>query len=139
MIDFDGTVKVIDFGIAKAHSNLHTTQKGKYKGKPAYMAPEYINGSHYDHRFDQFSLGVIFWELICDKKLFTGKNYIDVLKKSINVKSLFQDFTMKIFPANCKKLFLRCLIRIRENVITPYKKLLKNYLKFYTLWMKTIL
>ena len=76
MIDFDGTVKVIDFGIAKAHSNLHTTQKGKYKGKPAYMAPEYINGSHYDHRFDQFSLGVIFWELICDKKLFTGKTIL---------------------------------------------------------------
>lgn len=81
MVNFEGIVKVIDFGIAKAKSNINTTQVGVYKGKPAYMAPEYISPGIYDHRFDQFSLGVVFWELATGKKLFTGKNYIEVIKK----------------------------------------------------------
>ena len=68
-LNFEGIVKIIDFGIAKAKSNLNTTQAGVYKGKPAYMAPEYISPGIYDHRFDQFSLGVVFWELA------TGKSF----------------------------------------------------------------
>ena len=81
MITFNGRVKVIDCGVAKAKTNINVTSEGEYKGKPAYMPPEYINGKYYDHRFDQFSLGVIFWELITNKKLFTGRNYVEVLKK----------------------------------------------------------
>ena len=98
MVNFDGMVKVIDFGIAKAKSNVNTTQAGVYKGKPAYMAPEYISPGIYDHRFDQFSLGVVFWELATGKKLFTGKNYIEVIKKFTNAKFHYHAFTMSSSP-----------------------------------------
>ena len=73
MVNFDGMVKVIDFGIAKAKSNVNTTQAGVYKGKPAYMAPEYISPGIYDHRFDQFSLGVVFGSLSREKNFLQEK------------------------------------------------------------------
>jgi serine/threonine protein kinase len=81
MISYDGAVKVIDFGIAKGVGDPNQTQKGVFKGKPAYMPPEYILGRTFDHRFDQFSLGVVLWEMLTGVKLFTGKDKMEIVKK----------------------------------------------------------
>jgi serine/threonine protein kinase len=81
MVSYQGSVKVIDFGIAKAQSKTDHGRTGVFKGKPAYMPPEYILGAHFDHRFDQFSLGVVLWELLTGRKLFTGRDKYEVLQK----------------------------------------------------------
>jgi eukaryotic-like serine/threonine-protein kinase len=81
MMTYDGAVKVIDFGIAKAKTNSEATQAGTIKGKLSYLAPEYLEGKELDHRYDQFAVGVTFWELLCGQKLFSAPNDLAVLKK----------------------------------------------------------
>jgi len=63
MVGYDGTVKLIDFGIAKAANRRHGTQVGYVKGKIGYLAPEQIAGKRIDHRTDIFALGIVLYEL----------------------------------------------------------------------------
>jgi serine/threonine-protein kinase len=70
MIDFDGTVKLLDFGIAKAETQGHHTQAGVVKGKFAYMAPEQCRGKALDFRIDIFALGVVLFESLTGRSLY---------------------------------------------------------------------
>src|SRR5438132_347275 len=81
LVSFDGAVKLIDFGIAKAERRLQETQSGILKGKFSYMSPEQVRGGPVDHRSDVFAAGVLLWELICGRKLFTGDSDLAVLEK----------------------------------------------------------
>lgn len=67
---FDGQVKVLDFGIAKAAGSRVHTQTGELKGKIRYMAPEQLAGGVYDRRVDIFSVGVLLWEAIARRRLW---------------------------------------------------------------------
>lgn len=80
LISYEGTVKVIDFGIAKATTNVEATRVGVIKGKPSYLSPEQINGDVLDGRADIFSLGTVLWELLTGRKLFQGENDLAILK-----------------------------------------------------------
>ncbi|QQR80194.1 MAG: serine/threonine protein kinase [Deltaproteobacteria bacterium] len=76
-----GTVKIIDFGIAKAKNKVTVTDSGVLKGKFAYMSPEHAEGLKLDHRNDIFSLGVILYELLTSERLFKGKNNQETVKR----------------------------------------------------------
>lgn len=80
LISFEGNVKVIDFGIAKATTNSEHTRAGVIKGKPSYLSPEQISGDPLDGRTDLFALGAVFWELLTGRKLFQGENDLAVLR-----------------------------------------------------------
>lgn len=81
MLTYDGAVKVIDFGIAKANTNSEATQAGTIKGKLSYLAPEYLDGLDLDARYDEFAVGITMWELLCSRKLFQANNDLAVLKQ----------------------------------------------------------
>lgn len=81
MLTYDGAIKVIDFGIAKAESNSESTQAGTIKGKLSYLAPEYLDGLELDANYDQFAVGITLWEMLCSRKLFKAANDLAVLKK----------------------------------------------------------
>lgn len=81
MLTYDGAVKVIDFGIAKANTNSEATQAGTIKGKLSYLAPEYLDGLELDARYDEFAVGITLWELLCSRKLFQANNDLAVLKQ----------------------------------------------------------
>jgi eukaryotic-like serine/threonine-protein kinase len=81
MLTYDGAVKVIDFGIAKADSNSEATQAGTIKGKLSYLAPEYLDGLELDPRYDEFAVGITLWEMLTGRKLFTASNDLAVLKQ----------------------------------------------------------
>jgi tRNA A-37 threonylcarbamoyl transferase component Bud32 len=68
----DGVPRVADFGIAKAAGRLQTTQDGHVKGKTAYMAPEQIRQRTVDRRADVYAAGVVLWETLSGRRLFTG-------------------------------------------------------------------
>ena len=70
VISFEGVVKVVDFGIAKAEHRETKTQSGTIKGKFAYMSPEQCVATNVDRRTDVFALGVIAWELLTGRRLF---------------------------------------------------------------------
>jgi serine/threonine-protein kinase len=70
VIGFEGVVKVVDFGIARADQRDTKTKAGTIKGKFAYMSPEQCVAANIDRRTDVFALGVIMWELFTAKRLF---------------------------------------------------------------------
>jgi serine/threonine-protein kinase len=80
MLSKNGEVKVVDFGLAKADSQLEHTDKGVVKGKFSYLAPEATLGEELDARADVFALGTITWELLSGRRLFLGDDPIATLK-----------------------------------------------------------
>ncbi len=78
IVSESGVVKLIDFGIAKASSVSMQTMSGTIKGKFGYMAPEYLAGT-IDARADLFALGIIAYELLTNRPLFTGRDDMDTL------------------------------------------------------------
>jgi serine/threonine-protein kinase len=81
MISFEGEAKIVDFGIAKAETQLETTRAGTLKGKFGYMSPEQAEGQLVDLRTDVFSLGIVLWELLASDRLFVANNEINTLRK----------------------------------------------------------
>jgi serine/threonine protein kinase len=71
-VTYDGEVKVLDFGIAKATLNLAHTDAGVFKGKLGYMAREQALGEDVDRRADIFSMGVVLWEALTERRLLAG-------------------------------------------------------------------
>ena len=74
MIDEDGTVRIADFGIAKASASGNLTGSGTILGTPNYMSPEQVQGTAIDGRSDQFSLGVVAYEILTGERPFAGEN-----------------------------------------------------------------
>src|SRR6185295_12713218 len=81
LVGFDGGVKLIDFGVAKAAGRAQHTTTGVLKGKFPYMSPEQAEGEEIDGRSDVFALGIVLWELLCDKRLFKGDS--DVMSQRL--------------------------------------------------------
>jgi tetratricopeptide (TPR) repeat protein len=71
-ITYDGQVKIIDFGIAKAASRITSTRSGVIKGKVAYMSPEQAEGREVDHRADIFSVGILLYEMVTGRYMYEG-------------------------------------------------------------------
>ncbi len=90
MISFEGETKIVDFGIAKASTQIETTRAGTLKGKFGYMSPEQAEGLPVDFRTDIFSLGIVLWELLANDRLFVANNEINTLRKirECNIPSL---------------------------------------------------
>lgn len=79
IVTYQGMVKLVDFGIAKAASKLVRTEPGTIKGKWGYMSPEQARGESVDARSDIFSLGVTFHELLTGKRVFDKSHEMGVL------------------------------------------------------------
>ncbi|MFO0553516.1 MAG: serine/threonine-protein kinase [Polyangiaceae bacterium] len=69
-ITYDGSIKVVDFGIAKAQDSSARTVTGEIKGKVTYMSPEQIRGEPLDRRADLFSVGVMLWEAVAGGRMW---------------------------------------------------------------------
>lgn len=81
MVSFEGEVKIIDFGIAKAETQIEATKAGTLKGKFGYMSPEQADGQAIDLRTDIFSLGIVLWEMLANDRLFTSNSEAAILRK----------------------------------------------------------
>jgi len=79
IVGSDGVARVLDFGIAKAAVNDHTTKEGRLKGKLRYMAPEQVKDAMVTSRTDIYSASVVLWELLTGEKLFTASNDAAIL------------------------------------------------------------
>jgi len=81
MLSFDGAVKLLDFGIAKALSeaNENKTQTGTLKGKFGYMSPEQVEGRPFDHRTDLFAAGIVLHEALTGRRLFKGQGDLQTI------------------------------------------------------------
>jgi TonB family protein len=86
LVGYDGSVKVVDFGIAKAAMRQAETKSGSLKGKVAYMSPEQCKGDLVDRRSDVYALGVVLYELATTTRLFKGENEYLLMDAIVNGK-----------------------------------------------------
>jgi serine/threonine protein kinase len=81
LITRHGEVKVVDFGLAKANSQLEASQPGIIKGKFSYLSPEAALGEEVDQRTDIFATGIILWEMITGTRLFLGETDLGTVRQ----------------------------------------------------------
>jgi len=85
LVSYEGELKIIDFGIAKAASRSSKTQAGVLKGKFGYMSPEQVRGLPLDRRSDIFAIGTILYEMLTADRVFIGDSDFETLEKVRNV------------------------------------------------------
>src|SRR5438067_591321 len=114
-VSFDGGVKVLDFGIAKAANQVEMTRAGEIKGKLSYMSPEQCMGKPLDSRSDIFSLGVVLYEWVTGFKLFTGESDVAVLKSITDGKIYKPSYFKSDVPEAIELILMRALEKEPEK------------------------
>nr|WP_240359938.1 serine/threonine-protein kinase [Pyxidicoccus trucidator] len=115
MVTYDGVVKLLDFGIAKAKGSLERTSAGTVKGTTGYMSPEQVRGDKLDGRSDLFSVGVMLHELITGARLFAGKNERDEMMKILEAPIPWPSHVAPHVPEEVSKVVMQALERSREK------------------------
>ncbi|MEK6680833.1 MAG: serine/threonine-protein kinase [Nitrospirota bacterium] len=115
LISYEGDVKIVDFGIAKAASTTSDTRTGVLKGKIAYMSPEQAWGKPIDRRSDIFSLGVVFYELLTGEMLFKGDTDLNTLEKVRDAHVAPPTKFNKEVPKEIEDILLRALAKDAEK------------------------
>ncbi len=113
MISFDGAVKLLDFGIAKAMAevNENRTVTGTLKGKFGYMSPEQVEGKEVDHRSDLFAAGIVLHEILTGKRLFKGGSDIQTIAMVRDAKVDPPSLTNPAVPPELDAICLKALAR----------------------------
>jgi eukaryotic-like serine/threonine-protein kinase len=114
-VSFDGTVKVLDFGIAKAANQIEQTRAGEIKGKLSYMSPEQCVGRVLDNRSDIFSLGTVLYEWLTGFKLFTGDSEVTILKSITEGKIYAPSYFKADIPEAVEAILMKALEKDREK------------------------
>jgi serine/threonine-protein kinase len=86
LISKQGEVKVVDFGLAKATSQIETTDPGVVKGKMSYLSPEAARGEEVDPEADIFAVGILLYEMLTGKRLFYGETDYQTVELVRNAK-----------------------------------------------------
>ncbi|MCP4502430.1 MAG: serine/threonine protein kinase [Deltaproteobacteria bacterium] len=107
MIAYDGTVKLIDFGLAKSSLKVERTQPNVVMGKMAYMSPEQARGDVIDHRADLFAAGVIAYELLANERYYEGMGMSDIWQ--VVGRGGFVPRRWRRLPSNLTKILSRAL------------------------------
>ncbi|MFO0601614.1 MAG: serine/threonine-protein kinase [Polyangiales bacterium] len=115
LVSYDGDVKLIDFGIAKAASKSSKTQAGILKGKFGYMSPEQVRGLQVDRRSDVFAVGICLYELLTTERLFVGESDFSTLEKVRNVEITPPTFYNKKIPEELENIVLKALAKHPED------------------------
>ena len=111
LLSYDGEIKLIDFGIAKAANKAGKTQAGILKGKFGYMSPEQVRGLPLDRRSDVFSVGIVLYELLTGERLFVGESDFSTLEKVRNVEIMPPSTYNRKIPEELEQIVLKALAK----------------------------
>jgi serine/threonine-protein kinase len=111
LIDDEGLLKIVDFGVAAAQSQSDTqlTKTGYVIGSPKYMAPEQILGKKVDERADIYSLGVILYEMFCGVPPYSRGDHMSVMYQHVQGKARQPIEINKELPRPLNDLVMRCM------------------------------
>jgi serine/threonine protein kinase/tetratricopeptide (TPR) repeat protein len=115
MVDTSGTVRIMDFGIARAAAASDLTAEGVILGTPGYMAPEQIEAGEADHRSDIYSLGVIFYEMATGNRPFAGDTLQSIAAKQKQGIPAAPHTLNPEIPESLSRIILKCLEPDRKN------------------------
>jgi serine/threonine-protein kinase len=110
-----GGVKLLDFGVAKFASAVRSTREGTVKGKPAYLAPEQLQGKPIDGRVDLFALGIVMHEMLSLQHLFTGDSDLQTAKKIMEMRIPRLRAHRADIPEELEGIVMRALERDRRR------------------------
>ncbi len=111
LVSYEGQIKLIDFGIAKAASRNTKTQAGVLKGKFGYMSPEQVRGLPIDHRSDVFAASTCLHEMLTGERLFVGESDFSTLEKVRNADVAPPSHMVADLPKDLEEIVLRGLAR----------------------------
>src|SRR6185436_7282347 len=133
LIGTNGTVKLVDFGVAKAVGRVsEATRAGQLKGKFGYMSPEQARGKAVDRRSDVFSLGIVLFELTTSRRLFRGESDVETLRLVISAQVPRPSSLDPTYPAELERIVLRALerdVQARYQTAAELENDLRKYLK----------
>jgi len=111
MVSYEGTVKVVDFGVAKARFRTTETQAGTIMGKVAYLSPEQCTTGAIDHRSDIFSLGIVLYEMLTGTRLFKRENDYETLRAVANDHPIAPSAVVPNLPHGLDDIVMRALAK----------------------------
>jgi serine/threonine-protein kinase len=109
LISYEGEVKLIDFGVAKARARLTQTEAGFTKGKLSYMSPEQARGEELDARSDLFSVGIVLYEITTNSRLFNKEGPGGILGAIVNDPIPPPSLRIKEYPKDLESVVMRGL------------------------------
>ncbi|WP_257457642.1 serine/threonine-protein kinase [Archangium lipolyticum] len=115
MVAYDGVVKLLDFGIAKARDGASRTQVGMVKGTAGYMSPEQVRCEPLDGRSDLFAVGVMLHELLTGKRLFAGETERQEMEMILEAPVPEPTALVPSIPSEVSAVVLKALTRNREE------------------------
>ncbi len=111
LVSYNGNVKVVDFGVAKAATRSQKTEAGILKGKVGYMSPEQAMGYQIDGRSDIFALGIVLYEITLGKRLFISDSALRVLKMITEDDITPPHLVHPAYPKELSSIIMGCLER----------------------------
>ncbi len=112
LVGLDGVARIFDFGVAKAAAmRSQATTEGQMKGKLSYMSPEQLNSREVDRRTDVFAAGVVAWECLTGRRLFSGSDPGEVLAKVLTLDVLPPIEVLPTIPRPLSDAVMRALER----------------------------
>jgi len=115
MLTPTGGVKLLDFGVAKFTAAGGLTKAGTVKGKPAYLAPEQLDGKKIDGRVDLFALGILMHEMLSLQHLFAGDSDLGTMKKVMEMEIVQPSSQRADLPPALDQIVMKALERDRER------------------------
>lgn len=115
MVTYDGVVKLLDFGIAKARGAASRTQVGMVKGTTGYMSPEQVRGEPLDGRSDLFAAGVMLHEMLTGQRLFSGESEIQEMRMILDAPIASPSDIVRQVPQAVSAVVLKALARDRAQ------------------------
>ncbi|HYS52824.1 MAG TPA: serine/threonine-protein kinase [Thermoanaerobaculia bacterium] len=126
MIDTEGDVFVMDFGLARAIEDVSLTQPGTVIGTPFYMSPEQLAGEKLDERSDVYSIGLILYYCLTGDDLFRAEGVTAVMAKHSTIRIRDVVATQSILPANLQELLVSMIEEDRNMRARSVKEVLER-------------
>ncbi len=130
LIGYDGSVKLIDFGIARDDLSTRLTMTGMIVGTPAYMSPEQANGDTLTPKSDLFSLGTLLYEMLTGVKPFEGSNQSEVITRIIRGRYQPIQKVNPAIPYRLRRIVKKCLQHAPQKRYSSATELINDLERF---------
>jgi len=115
LVSYEGAVKLVDFGVAKAGSITSETNEGAIKGKYGYMSPEQCLGADVDRRSDVFAIGILLWEMTIGRRLYKQDSELAMLQRIVYADAVRPSRLRPDYPPELEAIVMRALSRNVEH------------------------